>query len=182
MSESIFIRHGPCPASGCNSSDGLAIYTDHEHCFACGYDRQFKEEKEAAPSAPVSPMKEIEFDLTEPHRGLDKRTLDSYGIGFKDGYIVFQYRDKTGQFCAQKIRALEKDEDGKRITQWRGQAKEATAFGMHLANPAKHKQICICEGEIDAPSIYQAFGGKIAAVSVPNGAQNAANFVKKRLD
>ena len=68
------------------------------------------------------------------------------------------------------------------MTTWRGAPKEVTGFGMHLSNPAKHKQICICEGELDAPSIYQAFGGKIAAISVPNGAQNASNFIKKRLD
>lgn len=181
MSESKFLRHAPCPAAGCNSSDGLSIYTDHEHCFVCGYDYQYKKDK-AAPEAPVSPMNEIAFDLTPEHRGLDKRTLDSYGVGFKDGYVVFQYRNKRGEFCAQKIRALEPGEDGKRRTTWRGAPKEATGFGMHLANPAKHKQICICEGELDAPSIYQAFSGKIAAISVPNGAQNASNFVKKRLD
>jgi twinkle protein len=179
--ESTFIRHAPCPAAGCNSSDGLAIYNDHEICFVCGYQKQY-ETKKAAPSAPVSPMNEISFDLTEPHRGLDKKTLDSYGVGFKHDFIVFQYRDKTGQFCAQKIRALEAGSDGKRLTQWRGAPKEVTGFGMHLANPAKHQQICICEGELDAPSIYQAFGGKIAAISVPNGAQNAAGFIKKRLD
>ena len=120
--------------------------------------------------------------MTEPHRGLDKRTLDSYGVGFKDGHIVFHYRNKSGIICAQKIRALEPGADGKRMTAWRGAAKEVSGFGMHLANPAKHKQICICEGELDAPSIYQAFSGKVAAVSVPNGAQNAAAFVKKTLD
>lgn len=181
MSESKFIRHAPCPAPGCNSSDGLSIYTDHEHCFVCSYDKQYRDEK-PAPEAPVSPMREIVFDMTEPHRGLDKKTLDSYGVGFKDGFIVFQYRNKQGQYCAHKIRALEAGADGKRLTQWRGSSKEVTGFGMHLANPAKHKQICICEGELDAPSIYQAFNGKVAAVSVPNGAQNAAGFVKKRLD
>ena len=176
-----FIRHRPCPS--CNSSDALAVYDDHEHCFSCGYDNQFKE-KEEAPSEtrPVSPMNEIHFDLTEPHRGLEKRTLDSYGIGFKEGFIVYQYRNKDGQHVAQKIRALEPGDDGKRLTQWRGSAKEATGFGQHLANPAKHKSIVICEGELDAPSVYQAFAGKVAAVSVPNGAQSAGKFVRDHLD
>ena len=45
MSESNFLRHAPCPAAGCNSSDGLAVYDDHEHCFVCGYDKQYKKKK-----------------------------------------------------------------------------------------------------------------------------------------
>ena len=176
-----FIRHSACPS--CNSSDALAVYDDHEHCFSCDYDKQYKEKKEAPSEArSFSPMSEIAFDMTEPHRGLDKRTLDSYGIGFKDGFIVYQYRNKDGQHVAQKIRAIEADDDGKRLTQWRGSAKEATGFGQHLANPAKHKSIVICEGELDAPSVYQAFGGKVAAISVPNGAQSAGKFVRDHLD
>ena len=87
-----FIKHRACPS--CNSSDALAVYDDHEHCFSCDYDKQYKEKSEAPPEArSFSPMNEIQFDLTEPHRGLDKRTLDSYGIGFKQGFIVYQYRN-----------------------------------------------------------------------------------------
>ena len=183
MSDSKFIKHAPCPAPGCDSSDGLAVYSDHEICFVCGHQKQYGKNQKAAPERPVRPMNEIEFDLTEPHRGLNKSTLDSYSVGFKGEHIVFQYRDRTGTICAQKIRALEADPaTGKRKTIWRGAAKEVIGFGMHLANPAKHKLLCICEGELDAPSIYQAMGGKVAAVSVPNGAPQAAKFVKQHLD
>ena len=181
--ESTFVKHAPCPAPGCSSSDGLAIYTDHEICFVCGYQKQYKETKKTSPSKPLSPMREIKYDTTPPHRGLEPSTLNSYSIGFKGEHIVFQYRDRTGQFCAQKIRELKGDPaTGKRKTIWRGTAKAVTAFGMHLANPAKHKLLCICEGELDAPSIYQSMGGKVAAVSVPNGAGQAAKFVRERLD
>ena len=183
MSESTFVKHAACPAPGCSSSDGLAIYTDHEICFVCGYQKQYDEKKASSTQRSFSPMKEIEYDTTPQHRGLDRKTLDSYNIGFKGDHIIFQYRDRTGQFCAQKIRELKSNpETGKRKTVWRGSAKEVTGFGMHLANPAKHKLLCICEGELDAPSIYQAMGGKVAAVSVPNGAPQAAKFVKIHLD
>lgn len=33
--ESTFLRHEHCP--NCGSRDNLAIYTDHEWCFGCGY-------------------------------------------------------------------------------------------------------------------------------------------------
>ena len=182
MSESKFIKHGPCPSPHCSSSDALAIYSDHEICFSCGYQKQYQEKQKVAPSRSFPPMIEVEFDLTEPHRGLNKSTLESYGISFKDGYIFFHYRNKSGQYCARKVRSLEKDAKGKRKTAWRGDAKDVTAFGLHLANPAKHKLLCICEGELDAPSIYQSMDGKVAAVSVPNGAPQAAKFVKQHLD
>jgi len=34
MGESRFIKHSECP--DCGSSDGLAVYSDHEYCFVCG--------------------------------------------------------------------------------------------------------------------------------------------------
>ena len=128
-------------------------------------------------------MNEISFDFFKEHRGIEKRILDLYSIGLKDDFIVFQYRDKTNQFYAQKIEIPKARADGKRKTVWRGEARKVAGFGMHLANPAKHDQLVICEGELDAPSIYQAFNGKIAAVSVPNGAAHAAaKFVRQHLD
>ena len=181
---STLIRHDPCPNPGCGSSDGYAVYTDHGHCFVCDYDKQFKEKETQTDATPrsVQAIKEIVFDTTEPFRGLEKRTLDSYGVGFKGDYVVFNYRNKSGQFCAQKIRQKKSEADGKRKTTWRGSPKEVIGFGQHLANPAKHKSICICEGELDAPSVYQSCGGKVAAVSVPNGAQSSAKFIKQNLD
>ena len=65
---------------------------------------------------------------------------------------------------------------------WTGKPKEVAGFGSHLANPKHHDGIAICEGEFDAPSITYATNGKVVGISVPNGAQSAANFVKKHLD
>ena len=99
-------------------------------------------------------MKPIIFEDFEEYRGLDRRTLNLYDIGIKKGYCVFQYRDANGQICAQKIRAIEPDEKGKRKTMWQGEKRRAVGFGMHLANPAKHQKLVITEGELDAPSIF----------------------------
>ena len=62
MSERTIRSHIACPA--CDSSDGLTVYDDHEHCYVCDYDKQFsKEDSPQAPEArPVSPMTEIVFD------------------------------------------------------------------------------------------------------------------------
>ena len=184
MSGSKFLKHAPCDDPDCNSSDGMAVFSDgHTHCFVCGKTTQPDQaEKKAAPSKPLPPMRKILFEDFEEYRGLDKRTLGLYDIGLKAGHTVFQYRDANGQFCAQKIRAIEPDENGKRKTMWQGEKKRAVGFGMHLANPAKHQKLVICEGEIDAPSVFQAFDGKVAAISVPDGAQSSPGFVRKHLD
>ena len=130
--EAKFISHRACP--DCGSSDALAIYSDHTHCFSCG---AHKTKGTAQPKhiQPMTPPPLSVLDMapwTAPFRGLDD-------------------------------------------------SKDVTGFGQHLANP-NHHSIAICEGEIDAPSIFQATGGKTIGVSVPNGAQNAANFVKQNLD
>ena len=110
-----------------------------------------------------------------PYRGLDSQVLVKYGVSKTDDGIVFNYRGKEGKVVARKFRT-----DEKKIS-WQGAASDAVGFGTHLANPARNS-IAICEGEIDAPSIYLATDGKIVGVSVPNGAQSAANFVKQHLD
>ena len=65
---------------------------------------------------------------------------------------------------------------------WSGKPKEVTGFGSHLVNPKRVDGIAICEGEFDAPSITYATNGKVVGISVPNGAQSAANFIRKDLD
>lgn len=183
MSERTIRSHVRCPH--CDSSDGLTVYDDHEHCYVCDYDLQFGKENrpEIAKQEVVRPMKEMVFDTTEPYRGLEKRTLDSYGVAFKNETVIFNYRDKTGQFVARKGRdKIGMGPNGKRRTEWQGDAKSVAGFGQHLANPVKHQNLCICEGELDAPSIWQATNGKVAAISVPNGAAGAAKFIKQNLD
>lgn len=110
-------------------------------------------------------------------RGLNAGVLESYGIQRDLGGIHFQYRNRDGEVVARKSRTLDKS----RVS-WEGDVSTIAAFGMHLANPSHHSAIAICEGELDAPSITMASQKKVIGVSVPNGAGNAANFVRKHLD
>jgi len=113
---------------------------------------------------------------TKALRGVSPRVLEQYGIGRTKTGVAFDYRDAAGQVIARKFR-----DDQKRIS-WQGDAKNVVGFGYHLANPARHDAIAITEGEFDAPSIYTATNSKIVGISVPNGAQSAATWVKKHLD
>ena len=178
MSDEGFLGHCACLA--CGSSDGLALYgapKPHSYCFVCQtYTKDPSVEKPPTRER-VRPMRDL--DLTPwqaPYRGIDARTLEQYGIGRVDGAVVFSYRDKGGQVVARKTRT-----DEKKIS-WVGDAKAVTGFGAHLANPAHHTAVAICEGELDAPSITQGTSGKVIGISVPNGAQSAGKFIKDQLD
>ena len=109
-------------------------------------------------------------------RGLSHRVLEQYGVKLVKGGVAFEYRNKAGKVVGQKFR-----DDQKNIS-WKGSAKDVVGFGYHLANPDRHEAVAITEGEFDAPSIYAATNGKVVGISVPNGAQSAANWVKKNLD
>tara|TARA_B100001250_G_scaffold414404_1_gene452559 strand:+ start:1060 stop:2640 length:1581 start_codon:yes stop_codon:yes gene_type:complete len=177
MGESRFVRHDSCP--DCDSSDALAVYSDHTFCFACQKFTKGEATEKAPRQEPFRPMKPIE-DLppweSDHYRGIPKRVLDQYNILKTETGVAFLYRDDSGKNIAVKQRSNEKK------ISWKGDAKSVAGFGSHLANPSHHDAIAICEGEFDAPSVYAATSGKIVGVSVPNGAQNAANFVKKKFN
>lgn len=174
-SESRFLGHGPCT---CGSSDGLAIYTDHTYCFVCNAYTKAEGEERPTRSNHLPPMTTLTIEAwkDESYRGLSKRVLEQYGVLRTADGIVFQYRDQAGKIIAQKFRS-----EDKRIS-WKGDAKSVVGFGSHLANPGHHDAIAICEGELDAPSVYAATNGKVVGISVPNGAQSAAAWVRKHLD
>ncbi len=186
MDESRFSHHQACP--DCGSSDGLAIYRPKTgetepsaYCFVCA--SYFKE----APPGPkarrnaarrgreLKPLIEAQGNFSDRFRGIDSKVLEQYGVSpYKSG-ACFDYRDSSGSVVAQKIRT-----EGQ--TFWRGEPASIVGFGAHLANPDKHQAVAITEGEIDAASVTEAMNGKIIGISVPNGAQSAAAFVKKQLD
>jgi twinkle protein len=175
MSESAFLGHGAC--GDCDSSDALAIYSDHTFCFSCSTYKKGENEAPRRRRKPEAPLVDIELSpWSDPHRGIEAKVLDQYGVYPHGDGVVYIYRDKDAKPCAHKFR------DANKKIHWKGQAKDSVGFGEHLANPDHHQAVAICEGEIDAPSIYSGTGGKVVGVSVPNGASGAAAHVKERLD
>lgn len=171
--EGAFVCHAACPA--CGSSDALAVYTDHTFCFRC--QTHTRGTSKAKPEPPPTPM--IDLDMTPweaAFRGIDPHTLERYGISQHEGHVCFTYRDAGGKPVAQKFRS-----EAKKI-HWRGAVKDIQAFGSHLASPAHHAAVAICEGEMDAPSITVGTRQRVIGVSVPNGAQSAAKFVREHLE
>lgn len=99
-------------------------------------------------------------------RGLEQRTIDAFKIGemSRDGkeIAVFPYlRDGV------LINAKYRNPDDKKDMRQEKDA-EPCLFGWHLIDP-KVRQVAICEGEIDAMTLWQA---GIPALSVNAGAGN----------
>lgn len=98
--------------------------------------------------------------LTEK-RGLSIETLNAFRIGEKEDQIVFPYwRDKL---ILTKYLKLERPA-GKKLMSVESNC-EPCLFGWHLI-PNAARSVIICEGEIDAMTLYQ-YG--LSALSVPFG-------------
>lgn len=111
------------------------------------------------------PTTNNDFDYTfqyVPLRGLTAATMEKYDILTKvdpNGTPVAQgYKYANG---AIKIRNLLKKEFHSK-----GPMSEATLFGKDKFNAGSSKAVTICEGELDAASVYELLGRKYPAVSV----------------
>jgi len=173
--------HLPCPCG--QSSDAYSINDKGwGKCFSCG--KNFNEE--ASDPAPrgkqVAAVKEL-VPFGE-YRALTKRKITEetckkfgYFVGeFKDQTVqVAPYRNNDGEIIAQKVRFADKS------FTTRGKFKGVALFGQHLWGEGG-KKLVITEGEIDCLTVSQLQGNKWPVVSIPNGAQGAANSIKENLE
>jgi len=174
-----FLRNEPCPK--CGSRDNVGVWTDGKYCFSgCGY---------KAPSAGEEQPKVVSTMLKKnllqggEYVALKKRRISAetcqmfrYQIGQANGQPV-QIANylKDGHIVAQHIRTADKD------FTWRGNAADIELFGQHLWRGGGRK-VVVTEGELDAMSISEAQENKWPVVSVPNGAQSAAKYLKQNLE
>lgn len=189
----------------CGSSDGLqTFYEDGKYtgyCFVC---RTYEPNPYGSNPPTGKPVKltkspeQIAAELAEvdgyqaadlPARGLRKDTLDYFGIKVavseEDGVTPtahFYPYTKDGQRTGYKGRVIE----NKQFFGF-GNIKDVDFFGWEQAIATGSKKLFITEGEIDAPSIFQALKDKArntqyadrnpAVVSLPHGASCAGKFL-----
>lgn len=170
-----FVTHTSCEA--CGSSDANGIYEDGTtYCHSCkAYGRG-----EGSPvkgtrvntATDWTPATGTYQELTDRKIKADICKKYGYQIGEKNGVKVHiaNFRGADGTLVAQKIRGA-----GKTFS-INGDGKDMPLFGQHLWNEGK--SVVITEGEIDAMAVGQAFDGKWAAVSIPNGASAALKAVQ----
>jgi twinkle protein len=147
--------HQPCP--DCGSSDALSYYDDgHTFCFSCNKHTN---------GDPVSELTNDDFDYTYQYvatRGLTQNTMEKFDILTKvdpNGTpVAHGYKYPNG---AIKIRNLLKKEFHSK-----GEMSSATLFGADKFSAGSSRSITICEGELDAASVFQLLGSKYPSVSV----------------
>jgi len=172
-----FRRHTSCDS--CGSSDANAVYDDNStHCFSCGaYGHLDGDLPRKAKSMNTYNLLQGEY------RALNKRKI-SESICRKYGYMIGEdtngmtvqianYYNKDKQLTGQKIRGEDKSFSMK--------GKASLLFGQQLFASGGRKLI-ITEGEIDALSVAEAYGGKWPVVSVINGAQSSFRNIKDNLE
>ena len=114
-----------------------------------------------------------------PVRNLTQESCEKWGYGLGiwngEGVQVATYRNIKGEVVCQKIRTKDK------AFAIAGDTKKIPLYGQHLWK-AGGKQVVVTEGEIDAISLSQLWGHKWPVVSIPTGANGAANAVKDHLE
>ena len=172
MSEAIKL-HQPC--EDCGSHDALTYYDDgSSYCFSCntykkGSIKEIRYMDEDTQWSELKPSAGVFSDI--PDRKITEDTCRKYGVRVivKSGGIaqhIYPYYDKDNHLLCQKIRTVV----GKDFHVLNGsQMKHALLFGQNIF-PASGKYITVCEGEIDAMSVYQMQGSRYPVVSIKNGA------------
>jgi twinkle protein len=176
MSDGQLIEKRSCDI--CGSSDGRAYYDDaHSYCFVCDPKDAWRAEEgyeggDREGSAPLSSDLLRGEIVPLGKRKLDQKVLERYGyrVGeFKGKKVqIAPYHDASGRIVAQKLRTPDKD------MIWLGTPKDALPlYGQKFARMGG-RMIVVTEGELDAMSVTQAMGLDFPAVSIQNGAPNAA--------
>ena len=172
---------GPCPK--CDSSDALATYSDHTWCYSCKTYGSTGDEIQTEPRVLSMKSKTKRTFKTSdiPDRKITADTCKKYGVTVAlDGLTVvehkYNYYNKDGNHIASKYRNAQVKDF------WsEGPLSECGLFGQNIFNQSG-KYITVCEGELDAMSVFQLTGSKFPAVSIKNGAASALKNCKQWLD
>ena len=187
-----FIRHTSCEQ--CGSSDANALYADGSRfCFSCRtyteppkdktrLEELLGDDTKIQGSAPQIIPLGISKPITE--RKISRETCEFFGVTTtnSDKPEVYKhhypYYDSEGNHVATKLRRV-----ADKSFSVEGKTGKALLFGQQLFSSNNAKIITICEGEIDALSIYEMMLPKsYPVVSVRTGAAGAFTDCKKQYE
>ena len=187
-----FIRHTSCEK--CGSSDANALYADGSRfCFSCRtyteppkdktqLEELLGDDTKIQGSAPKIIPLGISKPITE--RKISRDTCEFFGVTTtnSDKPEVYKhhypYYDDQGNHVATKVRRVVD-----KSFSVEGKTGKALLFGQQLFSCNNAKIITICEGEIDALSVYEMMLPKsYPVVSVRTGAAGAFADCKKQYE
>jgi len=177
MSDTKCISKGPCPS--CTSSDAHALYDDgHSYCFSC--ETNFNNNSKVVPmtNTKSSGLLKTSGEVSAiSDRHIERETIKTFNVevtksGSTITHHIYKYFDNNGNHVANKIREVQ----GKKF--WsEGNVSGSVLFGENIFSGGG-KYVTVCEGGIDAMSVYQ-MNGKYPTVSIKNGAASAVENCKK---
>ncbi|GCE65717.1 hypothetical protein OMCYN_01663 [cyanobiont of Ornithocercus magnificus] len=174
VKESQFLQHVHCES--CGSSDAAAEYTDgHIYCHKCN-------QYIADSTALTTNHSKISHAKTElqrrgspapiKNRRISLETARELGIDRYGRELRFNYCGSDGVLCGVKTLR-----PGKAFSI---EGKVAGLWGAHLYADCG-KYLVITEGEFDAASVFEVFGRKRPAVSLPNGVGSTQKAIQASL-
>jgi len=171
-----------CAADGLDSAkDNLSIYKDGKFCQSCGYVEKTEKKEKCTPlvAGAAIPLLDRRLTLATCEKYNIRTTLYTGRLNgedvVKEPLRIFPYY-AAGQVVKQKLKsALDK----KKQTQ-KGDTSNRALFGQNLFTPSDKIPIVVTEGEEDAAAVWQMTG--LPAVSIPNGAGNAAKDIGIHLE
>lgn len=113
--------------------------------------------------------------LTKRNISLD--TVKKYGVTSKANKHIYPYFDKDSCHVANKVRQT----DPKNFFT-EGDLSSGQLFGQHLFPSGSAKYITLCEGEIDAMSVFEMNGSRFPSVSIKSGAASAVRDCKTQME
>lgn len=175
-----------CPA--CGARRGFAEDDSGSgHCFSCGHhpsggashtpdhanDFMSTASSTLIPGVEIRPI---------GNRNLDRKICQKYNYGFgqwKGREVqVASWENDAGTVVAQKLRFV--DDEGRKSFVTLGDSSKIGLWGKTRVRP-DGRMVIITEGELDALSVAQVFGGKYPVVSLPHGAGTARKHLKREL-
>ena len=203
-------RGQPCAVDGCGSSDAAAVYEDegnskrYQICFSAmcpkkgravwldGYkDTSEATEQTASKTKRTRKGKDTSDDfqsyvdayVASEHeewkaRGLSSMTMQHYGVRLVDGAYVYPYFNEDQTLVCLKYRPKDrKDFWSKGATR----EQPELLFGRESFSPGG-KAVTVTTGENDALAVYEMFGRKYPAVSIPAGDGTALKACKANFE
>lgn len=183
-----FLRHAPCPE--CGSKNNLGIYDDHEHCFGCGYDKQYgdktieestttKKVKERRPesAARTRPLTPISKKVpTDTFRHIEPASFSKYltAINLSEEFqeeALFPRFSDEGEHVANQVRYKDKK------FAFEGDADKCVLFGQNFF-PEGGRSITVTEGYYDTLSAFQLTGSRYPNVGVMSAATAKKEIVR----
>lgn len=175
-----FVRHEECPK--CGSTDNLAVYDDHEHCFSegCNYHKKYNSNDTSKEKTLPEKKSEDLIGLPEKTmpglkaRGLDSSTINKYRVTVNtnpksDIEAIFPRFNEEGYHIANQIRLTDKQ------FRCQGAINSAGLFGQAFF-PSGGKSITVTEGYYDTLAAFQLTGSRY-----PNVGVMSASTAKKEI-